>query len=324
MNPITSSRRIFIAALALSLGTLSHAADWPQKPIRFIVPSSAGSPPDVIARVLADSLGRRWNSTIVVDNKAGASGIIGMNAVKAAAADDHVFILAQAATVTVTPHVNASAHYDVDKDLVPVALVGAGPLMVVAKPGATGASLTEFLNRAVAADKPINVAVTGNYSLPHLTAELIKRKTKARLNIVPFSSSGSALTAVVSGDADLLIDGIPGVESMLKSDRIKPLAVTSPQRLASYPEVATLSDTFPGLEVEGWFLLFGKRPTALSVIERVNKDVNGALQDKRLADKLLEFGVVARPLPLDEVRNFVDRERKRWAALIAELGIKAQ
>jgi len=318
------NRRLFIAALALSIGPLAHAADWPHKPIRLIVPSSAGSPPDVIARVLADSLGRRWSAQIVVENKPGASGIIGMNAIKAAPADDHVFILAQAATVTVTPHVNASAHYDVDKDLVPAALVGAGPLMVVAAPGSASASLGEFLQQAAATGKTVNVAVTGNYSLPHLTAELIKRRAKAKLNIVPFSSSGSALTAVVNGDADLLIDGIPGVESMLKSDRIKPLAVTSPQRLVTYPDVAPLSDAFPGVEVEGWFVLFGKRPTSPAVVAKVNHDVNDAVQEKRLTDKLLELGVVTRPLSQDQVQGFVDGERKRWAASIAELGIKAQ
>jgi tripartite-type tricarboxylate transporter receptor subunit TctC len=324
MNRSNPPLRRFIAVLAMMIGTLSYAADWPSKPLRVIVPAAAGSPPDIIARVLTDSLGRRWNAQFVVENKAGASGVIGMNAVKAAAPDNHVFILAQAATVAVTPHVNASAQYDVDNDLVPAALVGTGPLMVVTKTSNTSSSLTEFLQRAAASDKTVNVAVTGNYSLPYLTAELIKRKTKAKLNVVPFSSSGSALTAVVSGDADLLIDGIPSVESMLKSDRVKALAVTSAKRLATYPEIATLADTVPGLEVEGWFVLFGKRPTAQFVIENFNKDTNLALQDKHLADKLMELGVIARPLPLDQVQSFVDRERKRWGSLIAELGIKPQ
>jgi len=319
-----TSRRIFIAGACLSLVGSSRAAGWPSKPVRLIVPVAAGSPPDVIARVVSDRLSTLWKQQVIVDNKSGASGIIGMGAIKQAAPDDHVFILAQAATITVTPHVNAAARYDIDADLTPVALVGMSPLVIVAARDFPASTASEFVARARSSRVAVNVGVTGNHSLPHLTAELIKRSAALNFNIVPFPSSGAALTAVVNGDVQVMIDGIPGVDAMLRSDRIKALAVTSLSRLAQMPQVQALSEVIPNTEVNGWFVLFGKKQTSAAVAQTVNQDVNKLMEDKELRAKLLELGVFPRPLFPAQVRDFVDRERKRWWTLIRDLGIKPQ
>jgi len=321
---IALDRRAALGLLGLSLTHFTIAADWPRKPVRMVVPAAAGSPPDVIARVLSDRLAILLRQQFLVENRQGGSGVVAMNTIKRAAADEHVFLLAQAAAVTVTPHVNASAHYDVDAELAPIAMVGVGPLMMVASAHSGIETLTDFLKIARSRTAPPNLAVTGTYSLPHLTAEIVKRAAGLSVNIVPFSSSGAALTAVLNGDAAALIDGIPGVDAMVKGGRVRPLAVTSLTRIASAPGVAPFADVFPGLEVNGWFVLFGKKETSTNVIQALNAAVNKALAQPSVRSQLVGLGVLPRPLDPAKTAAFVNAERRRWGTLVSELGIKAQ
>ncbi len=315
----------FITAFVLAAAAMSAAAaDWPQRPVRMIVPAAAGSPPDVMARLLAQRLGTRWGSQVVVENKPGASGIIGMNAVSQAPADGYTFILTQAATIVVTPEVNASARYDIDTDFSPVAMVGIGPLVIVADKQHGADSLQSFIAKAKQAGGTINVGVNGQYSLPHLAAETFGRSTGLDLNIVSFSSSSTALTAVLNGDVQLLFDGIPGVEGMLKGGRVKALAVTSKARVPLAPGVPALAETLPGQDVNGWFALLARRGTPADVIERINRDLNDVVSDKTVIEQMASVGVQPQPMSVAEVGEFIHAERVRWSKVLAGMNIQKQ
>lgn len=317
---IRSLAAVVLAAASMAAG----AAGWPDHPIRMVVPSAAGSPPDVMARLIAQRLGARWSQQVIVDNKPGASGIIGMNAVTHAPADGYTFILTHAATIAVTPRVNASARYDIDADFAAVAMVAAGPLVIVADTRHGAASLPAFIAQAKQAGGPVNVGVNGQYSLPHLAAESFRRSTGLDLNIVSFSSSGTALTAVMNGDVQLLFDGLPGVEGMLKGGRIKALAVTSKSRVALAPGVPALSETLPGQDVNGWFVLLARKGTPADIIERVNRDLNAVVADKSVVEQMANVGVQPRPMSVAEVGHFVNAERARWASLLTGMNIRKQ
>lgn len=314
-----------LSALVLAAASLSAAAaGWPGHPVRMVVPSAAGSPPDVMARLIAQRLGTRWGDQVIVDNKPGAGGIIGMHAVKQAPADGYTFILTNAAAIAVTPQVNASARYDMDTDFAPVAMVAMGPLVIVADKRQGPDSLSAFITHAKQAGGTVNVGVNGQYSLPHLAAESFRRSTGLDLNIVSFSSSGTALTAVMNGDVQLLFDGIPGVEGMLKGGRIKALAVTSKTRTPLSPGVPALAETLPGLDVNGWFVLLARKGTPADIVERVNRDLNAVVADKTVIEQMASVGVQPSPMSLAEVGRFIHAERARWSNVLAGMKIRKQ
>jgi tripartite-type tricarboxylate transporter receptor subunit TctC len=278
----------------------------------------------MVARVVTQQLSANWGKQIIVDNKPGAGGVIGLSALKQAPVDGYTFALAQAATIGVAPHIAPTDRYDIGADFVPIGLVALGPLMLVAEKSFKAETADAFVTMAKTATTPINVGVNGQNSLPHLTALAMKRDAALNINIVPFSSSGGAITAILNGDVQVMIDGIPGVDSMLRSKRIKALAVTSKTRLPSEPGIPTLAESIPGTEANGWFVLFARRGTDPSILEKLNRDLNKVAEDGQIRARFTELGVQPGNLSVVETEQFVAHERTRWASLIKSLQIKPQ
>lgn len=313
------------AAAALLLSPGACADGWPVKPVRVVLPTAAGSAPDVIARLLGERLGQLWKQPVIVENKPGASGVIGISAFKQAPADQHGFLLAQAAVIAVTPRTLANPRFDVDADMTPIALVALSPMMILARQEFGANTLAEAFALARSDRQPITVAATGQYSIPHLSAEYIRKAAGLDVNIVSFGSTGGALNALVNGDAQLMVDGIPGVGAMRQSGRIKALATTASERLPGEPKLPTLAETLPGSpELSGWFVLFGRKNASAEVVERVNRDVRQVLQDPRLAARFVELGVFPRALTPAETARFVADERQRWGRVLDGLKIEAR
>jgi len=318
------SRIAVVGAMALlSLG--AHAQNWPTKPVRLVLPTAAGSAPDVIARLLGERLGQAWKQAVIVENKPGASGVIGMSAFKQAAPDQHVFMMAQAAVIAVTPHVLANPRFDVDADLTPIAVVALSPMMILARKDFDADTLKDALDLNRVRKASLTIGATGQYSIPHLSAEYIKKTAGLDANIVSFSSTGGALSALINGDIQLMVDGIPGVGAMLQSGRVKALAVTSSKRLPTYPAVPVVSETLAGTpELSGWFVVFGRSNTSPEVAQRVNRDINALLEDPQLTARFAELGVFPRALSPTETAKFVATERAQWSAVLKGLNIKPQ
>jgi tripartite-type tricarboxylate transporter receptor subunit TctC len=317
----------FLLGSALFLSAVLAVAEtaiWPVQPVRLIVPAAAGSPPDIVGRIVAQRLGTSWGKQVIVDNKPGAGGVIGLSSLKQAHVDGHTFALAQAATVSVAPYLAPNDRYDVGVDFVPVGLVAIGPLVLVAEKSFPVDTAGAFIAMAKQSATPINVGVNGQNSLPHLAALAMKRDAGLNINIVPFSSSGGAVTAVVNGDVQVMLDGIPGVDSMLRSKKIKALAVTSKTRLPNEPNIPSLAESIPGTDVNGWFVVYARKGTETSVIEKFNRDLNQAVDDGQVRARFSELGVQPGNLSVMETEQFVARERSRWSSLITSLQIKAQ
>lgn len=322
--PVHSLMSLAFAAVCACASSGVSAAAWPAKPVRVIVPAAAGSPPDIIARVISDKLAVAWHQPVIVENKPGASGIIGMMALRQAPDDGQTFILAQAAVIAITPHLFRNPRFDVDADLASIAMVGMSPMIMVANTGFGPKSLDEFMAYARAAKEPVNLAVTGQYSAAYLTAEALRRSGRLNVNIVPFSSSSSAVTAVVNGDAQMMIDGVPSLDAMIKAKRLRPLAVTSRYAIASAPGVPTLADTAPEADLSGWFVLFGRKGTARTVIEKMHRDVSATLQDGAVIGRMAELGVFPRAMSPAQLDRFLATERARWSTVVKAAAIEPQ
>lgn len=326
MVTMKKQTKLILAVVLLCCTTIASAATskWPSKPPLLIVPSAAGSPPDIIARLIAQELAKGWNQQMTIYNKPGAGGVVGLSALKNAQKDGHTFALAQAATVSVAPHIAPTNLYDIDADFTPIALVAAGPMMLVAEKSFAGQTAGDFISMAKKATTAINVGVNGQNSMPHLTALALKRDASLNINIVPFSSSSGALTAVLNGDVQVLIDGIPGVTSMLQSKKIKALAVTSKNRLESEPAIPALSEFVPGMEANGWFVLFAQKSIDASIIEKLNHDIRLVAKNEQIRVRFSSLGVEPGNLSVDETIQFVAHERTRWESLIKAIKNEAQ
>lgn len=318
------SKFAVVGAIAfLSFG--AGAESWPSKPVRLFLPTAAGSAPDVIARLLGERLSQAWKQPVIVDNKPGASGVIGMSAFKQAAPEGHALVMAQAAVIAVTPHVLANPRFDVDVDMTPIALIALSPMMILARKDLPADTLTQALDLSRIKGQQLTIGATGQYSIPHLSAEYLKKATNLDANIVSFSSTGGGVNSLINGDIQLLIDGIPGVGAMLQSGRVKAIAVTSAMRISTYPKVPTVRESVSASpELSGWFVLFGRKNMAPDVIEQVNRDVNAILSDPKLAVRFSELGVFPRILSQADTVKFVSIEREHWRSVLSALNIKPQ
>lgn len=318
-------RRRLLAAALLSLCAASvHAQAWPTKPVRMIVPTAAGSAPDIIARLLAERLGAAWGQTVIVDNKPGAGGIPGMSTLARSPNDGYTIGFVPAAMATITPLVYKNPQFNTDTDLQAVATVATSPLILVTQAGNGIQTLADLARRAKAQPGKLNLAAPQMNSLPHLAAEMVSKAGEMGLTTVPYPGPPAAVTAVIAGDATLTADGLPGLAQHIKSGRLHALAVTSAKRLPGFGDLPAVAETYPGFEAIGWFQIFVPAHTPAAVAERVNTDMNHITQAPDVVARLAELGVYPRQDSLAGAREFFAAQQQAMKKLVNELGVTAQ
>lgn len=315
-----------LTLLALATTTTASTAlaqSWPNKPVRMIVPAGAGAAPDVIARIVGEKLAVTWGQGVVVDNKPGAGGIPGMSALAKSAPDGYTIGFVPAAMGTITPLVFKNPQFNPDTELSSAATVGISPLML-AVPAASGIhSVADLARHAKANPGKLNFAAPQLNSLPHLAGEMVNKAGAMGLFTVPFRAPPEAVTAVLSGDATLTIDGVPGLLQHVKSGRLRAIGVTSAKRLPGI-DVPAVAETYPGYEAIGWFQIIVPTGTPQAVIDRINADVNRITASPEVTARLAEMGVYPRQDSVAAARSFFDEQQKAMKRLVADLGIQAQ
>lgn len=315
---------IAVAVLLTVADIPAHAQAWPSKAVKMIVPFPAGAAPDVVARLLADRLTQAWGQSVFVDNRPGAGAIPGMSALARSPNDGYTIGFVPAAAITLTPALYKAPQYNVDTDIVPVAVVATGPMMVAVNTTSGINSLAELGSYAKAHPGKVNFAAAQPNSVPHLTGEMLSRTAGLNLFTVPYSGSQTAVTAVLAGDATLTVDGLPALVQHVKGGKLRAIAVTSSKRLPGFEDVPAVAETYPGFDSLGWFVLFVPTGVAPQIVEQINRDVNKAVQDPDLVARFADLGVYPRPGSAADAKSFLLEQRTTWKKNIEELGLQPQ
>lgn len=317
-------RRLFLAGLAaLAAGkslAQQNTAPWPTRPIRFIVPYAAGGPTDVAARILAETLSQRLPQQVVVENITGAGTVVGTTRA-AAAKDGHSFLIATVAHAVNTV-LYANLSFDPVKDFRGVALMGTVPQIVLVRKDFAGSALADLL--AAARTKPggLTYGSAGIGSAQHLAAELLANLAQVKLVHVPYRGSGPAVTDLIGGQLDLVIDSAATALTQVKGGALRALAVTTKERLPALPELPTVAETLPGYEAYTWNAVLAPTGTSPEILAAINRITNAALADPALTKRFEELGiVVAKNSTPEATDDFVAAEMAKWQPLLRSAGI---
>jgi tripartite-type tricarboxylate transporter receptor subunit TctC len=304
---------VFIALLT----DCAAAQTWPSQPVRFIVPASPGSSLDVIARVLGEHLRPRWNQPVVVEDKAGAGGMLGMNTVARAAGDGHTLGVGFNGPIAFAPHLYRHMSYDPAKDLVPVVLTTSQPNVLAVAATHPANSIAEFVAWAKQQDGKLLYASVGTGSSSHLTMELFKSAAGFEGTHVPYKGSPEAAMSVVTGETHAIFAVEPALLPFLQSGQLKLLAATSKERTPDLEKLPTLAQSgYPEVQSLAWNGLFAPAGTPPGVIEKINADVNAALAEPAVRELLRKQGLVPGGGTPADFKRLVEEESRKWGPLI--------
>ncbi len=318
--------RVFAAALCL-LPLCAMAQTYPTHAVKIVVPYAPGGGVDVIARVLAERLQAKWGQPVIVENKTGASTIIGAVAVAKAAPDGHTLLLTSESTITSNPYLFDKLPYDPVRDLIPITELVSLPQMVVAHPSVAAGTLDELVALAKAKPNDLSYASYGSGSLPHLLFEGLKARSGAQITQVPYKGITPAVTAVLAGEVQLTLAGVPSAQAHIRAGKLKPLAIARDKRLPDLPQVPTLREAgFADIDPHAsWFGLFVTSGTPGSVVQKIYKDVAEVGADPVFRDRhVLSRGfdpVFSSP---EAFVKFIQADMRQKAQLIRISGAKAE
>ena len=322
--PATKLRRLALAAFAcLSLvHGVAAAQPYPSRPIRIVVPFAAGGATDLIARVTGQKLTESLGQQVVVENRPGASGMIGADAVARAAPDGYTLLMASTAEIAINPSLYPTMSYDPAKDLAPVTLAGITPLILVVNPGTPLRSVADIVAEAKKGAK-LSFASAGNGSVQHLAGELLKQTMSIDVAHVPYKGAAPALTDLLGGQVSLFFSGMPPAMPHVKSGKLRALAVTTTRRSPAAPDVPTMAEAgVTGFDISNWFGVFAPAGTPAAVLDRLNAEFVKALALPDVKERLASQGAETVGNSRDEFAAFIKAEAAKYAQLIKVSGAK--
>ena len=326
---IPLTRRCLVAAGLLG-ATLAHPVaawaqqDWPGgKPVRFIVPFPPGGPVDTTARAFATPLGVLWKTATVIDNRAGAGGVVGATAAAKEAPDGHGLFVG-AIHHSVNPTLMGNLPYDIEKDFAPISFAAMFPVFVVAHPSVPANTIQELIALAKKEGSTLSYSSSGNGGGTHLAGELFNMEAGTRLQHVPYKGSAPAMTDLLGGQVQLMFSDAPTALPHIKTGRIKVLGVASRKRSAMLPDVPTVAESgLPNYEAYSWAALFAPAKTPKPLLDKINADFNTVMKDPAVRQRLLEAGAEADPGTQEQMRQRLKSELDKWGKVIRTANIKA-
>jgi tripartite-type tricarboxylate transporter receptor subunit TctC len=314
---------LILLALAFPLTTLPQA--YPSKPVRLIVTFPPGGSTDTIARIFAPRLGERLGQPVVIDNRPGAGGAIGIDATLKSPADGYTIVLAAAGALTIAVHFPNRPAYDPAKDLAPITMIGTSPFLLVSEnrfPQQTASQLIDFAKKNPG---KLAYASGGNGTAMHLSGEMFKLMAGVDLVHIPFKGSGPAVTAAAQGQPPLAFADITSALPLLKAGRVKALAVLSKERSSFLPEVPTLAESgLPGYEAIGWFGLLAPAGTPAPVVSRLAAETAAVMRQPDIKEKLAAAALEPWVNTPDEFLTFIRTETAKWGRVIRDSGAKLE
>jgi tripartite-type tricarboxylate transporter receptor subunit TctC len=318
---LQTSARLLCGALLLAAAAVIQAQDWPNRPVRILVGSSPGGGTDAMARAVADKLGPALKTTIVVENRPGASNTLAADAT-AKSTDGHTMVMGVSTAHAIAPHL-LKLGYDNNKDLVPVAFVGAVPNVLVVNNDLGVNSVADLIALAKKQPGKLNYASSGAGSTQHIAAELFKEATGTYITHIPYRGSGPALIDLMGGQVQMSFDTMASVLPHIKSGKVRAIAVASDKRSPQLPQVPTLAEAgVKGVEMSAWYGLYMPTATPKTVQDRVHAEVAKLLTLPDTKTRLDAIGAEMTPMTQVQFAAFHDAENKRYADVIKKRGIK--
>lgn len=316
------SARLAFALPCLVAAQLATAQPYPAKPVKMVIGYSPGGPVDILGRVLAQRLGTAMGQPFVVENRGGAAGTIGAEAVARAAPDGYTLLSTVPSVFTIVPYTMDKARVQAS-DFTPVVQFAEAPLVLVVHPSVPAAQLNELLALLKAPGSKLSYASAGEGTLPHLAMELLLSRTGGRPVHVPYKGSGPAVQDLLGGQVDFMLDVLPSALPMIKAGRLKALAVTSRTRMAELPTVPTVAEAgVADYEAVNWFGIYAPASTPKAITERLRAEVERVVSAKDMQQRLGDLGAVPSLRGPQEVSDRLQRESVQWGALIQKLGLK--
>ncbi|MCP3473034.1 tripartite tricarboxylate transporter substrate binding protein [Bradyrhizobium sp. CCGUVB1N3] len=322
---MTVSRRLLsqlLLGLLLLLPSLAVAEDFPAKPIKLIVPFPAGGPNDIIARVIGQRMSEITGQPVLIDNRGGQGGVLGTDAVAKAAPDGYTIAISSAGALAISPSMEKVA-YDTLTDLTPVTLVATVPEMLVVATNVPAQNMTELVALAKAQAGKLNFASSGPGSLPHLAGELFKLTAKIDIVHVPYRGAAPAVNDLLGQQVQMTFLDLPVLLPQIKAGALKPIAVGSPDRAPTAPEVPTTAEAgFPDLRIENWYGMVAPKGTPKEIVDKLHRLATQAMTDAAVKEKLAAQGATLIGDSPEHFRTFIADETAKWAKVIKDAGVE--
>jgi tripartite-type tricarboxylate transporter receptor subunit TctC len=316
--------RSALALAALLLAALPVQAQYPNKPVKIVVPFPAGGPTDVLTRAVADKLGIAMGQPVVVENKPGAGGAIGADFVAKSAPDGYTLVMATSSTHSVGPYLS-KLPYDPDKDFTPIIFVGSATNILVVPPSLGVSSVKELIELAKRNPGKLNYASSGIGSVVHLTSEHFANEAGIRITHVPYKGVQQSVPDLLSGQVAMLFDNIMTAQPHIRSGKLRPLGISSAQRSPLVPEVPTIAEQgLAHFESRTWFGLFGPAGTPGAIADRVNAEMSKVLQDATIRERFAQLGFEPAGGTPREFTAMVAKDAQKWSRVIKDANVKPE
>lgn len=327
------NRRLVFAGIALAVMACAASqaraqVAWPNKPVKIIVPFAPGGTTDILARAVAPELARAFGQPFIVENRAGAGGNVGADAVAKAAPDGYTLLMGTVGTHSINKALYSKMPFDSQKDFAPITLVAGVPNVMVMNAGIAAAlritTVAEFMRYARANPGKLSMASSGNGTSIHLAGELFKSMTGTFMTHIPYRGSGPAMLDLVSGNVEVMFDNLPSALPQIRAGKLRALGVTTAQRSPVLPDVPTVEEAGPlkGYEASSWFGLFAPAGTPPDVVGRIQQEIAKSFGTVAMQDKLVSQGAIPGGNTPAQFSAFIDAEHKKWALAVKASGAK--
>lgn len=319
----TLKRLLFGLSLLCPLAGHAQGPNFPSGGMKMVVAFPPGAANDFLARAIGQRLAEEWKQPVLVENRPGASGIVGSDTVAKAPADGHTLLLGSV-TLVILPSLYDKLPFDPMRDLTPVAMVAYGPLLVVTHPAVPVRSIAELIANAKANPGKLSYGTAGNGTSVHIAVEMFKKMAGVSIVHVPYKGSTAAMMDLIGGQTHLMMDVIPSALPQVRAGKVRVLAVTGSKRVADLPDVPTVAESgLPGFDVSAWWGVMGPPGMPRAVVEKLNTTINRMLETADLRQSLAGRGLEAAPMSPADFERVMRQDATRFGAVVREAGIRA-
>ncbi len=316
-------RRLGLVAFAFACAVTSAAAEYPDHPIRFIVPQAPGSNTDLYARVIGAEMGKSLGQNLIIENRPGGAFVIGLDAIAKAPPDGYTIGVGLIGGMALTPHMVAKLPYDVVKDFEPIGMIGRGHLMLVVSPQLPVKSVKELIDYARQNPGKLSAASSANGSPGHIGLELFKSITGTQIAHVPYRGGAGAINDVIAGRVDLMFEGLASMSPFVRDNRVRALGVSGPTRSPAFPDVPTITEAgVPGYVAVTWLGVVAPAKTPRPMIEKLNRALNDAIRSPVMVERFKLIGEDAAPGTPEDYAAVIRTDFVKWKSVIEGAGIK--